>query len=107
MNSLEAKGVITLEAIAPPRYADNNAWPFADASTMPIPFFHWVEPIPVANSKLEAVLPKGSVSWTGIGGYERLWGAFSWYTCVDSMTAIRFRAGSYALSLVEFGSNLE
>ncbi|KAI2601878.1 hypothetical protein GGR54DRAFT_645606 [Hypoxylon sp. NC1633] len=105
MDSPEAKGTITLTSIVPPKNADNNIWPSANGSTMPIPFFHWVEPIPVANAELDAVLNGEHISWTGIGGHERLWGAFSWYTCVDSMTAVRFRAGSYALSLIQFGSN--
>ncbi|KAI6084055.1 hypothetical protein F4821DRAFT_243687 [Hypoxylon rubiginosum] len=106
MNSPEVSGTITLESIAPPRYADNSIWPSPNASTMPIPYFHWVEPIPAANSKLDIILNGKPVSWSGIGGHERLWGAFNWYTCVHAMTAIRFRAGSYAVSLVEFNSNI-
>lgn len=39
-----------------------------------------------------------------MGGHERLWGAFNWYTCLSNMTAVRFLAGPYALAFVGFGS---
>ncbi|KAI0490972.1 hypothetical protein F4859DRAFT_29950 [Xylaria cf. heliscus] len=107
MNSAEEKGRIVMTSVAPPRYADNAIWPSRDASSEAVPYFHWVEPIPVAEASIDATVLGERISWTGMGGHERLWGAFNWFTCIASMTAIRIRAGPFALSLVQFGSNIQ
>lgn len=44
-------------------------------------------------------------TFTGMGGHERLWGAFNWFTYLDSLAAVRLQAGPYALSYNEFGSD--
>ncbi|RYP81368.1 hypothetical protein DL769_002014 [Monosporascus sp. CRB-8-3] len=100
----EAKGVIVMTSVASPRYADNNIWPSESAVLATVPHFYWVEPVPVADLYIEAVIKGESVEWAGMGGHERLWGAFNWYTCLDGMVAIRLRAGPYALSFVQFDS---
>lgn len=115
MDSPQENGKVVLSSVAPPRYADNTIWSAEKEteikdkipSSEPVPYFHWVEPIPVAEARVEATIRGERVSWTGMGGHERLWGAFNWFTCVASMTAVRVRAGPYALSLVQFGSNVE
>jgi hypothetical protein len=72
-----------------------------------VPHFYWVEPVPVAKLSVDAIIEGEQIAWTGMGGHERLWGAFNWYTCLVSMAAVRLHAGPYALSLVEFGSARE
>ncbi|RYO92365.1 hypothetical protein DL766_000333 [Monosporascus sp. MC13-8B] len=104
MDNPEAKGVIVMTSVASPRYADNNIWPSKDAILATVPHFYWVEPVPVADIYIEAVIKGESVKWAGMGGHERLWGAFNWYTCLDGMVAIRLHAGPYALSFVQFDS---
>ncbi|KAI1076753.1 hypothetical protein F5B20DRAFT_309291 [Whalleya microplaca] len=107
MDNPEAKGTIVMTSVAPPRYADANVWPAEDASSLTVPHFYWVEPVPVADLTIDAVLHGETVAWTGMGGHERLWGAFNWYTCLDSMVVVRLRAGPYALSFIDFGSGRE
>ncbi|GAW22506.1 hypothetical protein ANO14919_120430 [Xylariales sp. No.14919] len=106
MDSPEEKGIITMTSVAPPRYADNSVWPSNDGASEAVPYFHWVEPIPVAEASIDAAVLGDRIAWTGMGGHERLWGAFNWFTCVASMTAVRIRAGPFALSLVQFRSNI-
>ncbi|KAI2635286.1 hypothetical protein GGS21DRAFT_74375 [Xylaria nigripes] len=106
MDSPYEKGRIVMNSIARPRYADNAAWPSKDASSEPIPFWHWVEPIPVAEVDFDIAVLGEKVSWTGMGGHERLWNAFNWLTSVASLTAVRLRAGPFALSLVQWGSHI-
>lgn len=104
LDSPDVKGTVIMSAIAPPRYANNFIWPSAEGTTEAVPHFHWVEPMPVANVSFDGIVGGSKVSLVGMGGHERLWSAFSWYTCVSGMTAVRLRAGPYALSLVQFGS---
>ncbi|KAJ3530840.1 hypothetical protein NM208_g9140 [Fusarium decemcellulare] len=107
MDNPEAKGTIAWTSASPPRYADGSAFPdeTEGADLEAVPHFYWVEPVPVSDLILNAEIEGRKVSWTGMGGHERLWGAFNWYTCLSSMIAVRLRLGPFALSLVEFGSN--
>jgi hypothetical protein len=107
MNSPEEKGRIKMTSVTPPRYADNAAWPSRDASSEAVPYFHWVEPIPVAEVQIDATVLGEKIAWAGMGGHERLWSAFNWFTCIASMMAVRMRAGPFALSLVQFGSSVK
>ena len=103
----KTKGSLTLtRSLAPPRFADGGTWPAdsSTASTLTVPHFYWVEPIPVAEAHLDAVVDGRVVKWSGIGGHERLWGAFNWLTCLDSLTLVRLRAGPYALTFLELES---
>ncbi|TGJ78104.1 hypothetical protein E0Z10_g10658 [Xylaria hypoxylon] len=106
MDSPIEKGHIVMTSIAPARYADSTVWPSRDASSVAVPYFHWVEPIPVAEVSINATVLGERISWTGMGGHERLWGAYNWFTCIAGMTAVRIRAGPFALSLVQFESNI-
>jgi len=103
----KTKGTVSFRSIAPPRYADGNVWPSNNASLLTVPHFYWVEPIPVADVTLGAVVEGKPVSWSGIGGHERLWGAFNWFTCLDAMTFVRLKTGPYALTFWDFESWLE
>jgi hypothetical protein len=107
MDNPEAKGTIAWTSVAPPRYADNSVWPEEanEASLEAVPHFYWVEPVPVSDLIIEAEIEGRQVAWTGMGGHERLWGAFNWYTCLSGMIAVRVRAGPLAMSFTEFGSN--
>ena len=103
----EAKGMIVMQSVAPPRYADNTVWPSDNASSMTVPHFYWAEPIPVADTIVEMAIEGSDVKWTGMGGHERLWGAFNWPTCLANLLAVRLHVGPYALSFIEFGSDRE
>ena len=104
----KTKGSLVLtRSLAPPRYADGDTWPSKTASTLTVPHFYWVEPIPVAEARIDAVVDGRTVAWSGIGGHERLWGAFNWLTCLDALTLVRLRAGPYALTFLELTSWLQ
>ncbi|KAK3375571.1 hypothetical protein B0T24DRAFT_525533 [Lasiosphaeria ovina] len=121
MTSPDANISVVMTAVAPPRFANNALWPAAgreprdsdsdsaNATLLTVPHFYWAEPIPVGDVVVDAVVqpwPAATrrVRWAGMGGYERLWGAFNWYTCLAGMVAVRARAGPFALSYVEFAS---
>lgn len=111
----EANLTITMDAVVPPRYANNELWsPFSPSTTVSnatmstVPHFYWVEPVPVAVIKVEGWIQEhGPVEWTGMGGHERLWGAFNWPTCLAGLTAARLKTGPFALSFIEFISARE
>lgn len=105
----EAKLTINMKSMAPPRYPNNEIWspkstpPPSGAST--VPHFYWVEPVPVATVEVSGIIEEhGVVNWSGMGGHERLWGAFNWPTCLSGLTAVRLLTGPYALSFIQFGS---
>lgn len=106
----EAKVTILMQSVAPPRYANNAVWSLAEprpptASLLAVPHFYWAEPVPVAKVMVKGTIQDhGPVAWSGMGGHERLWGAFNWPTCLAGLTAVRLHAGSFALSFIEFGS---
>jgi hypothetical protein len=103
----KAKGVVTFESVAPPRYADGNVWKTENASLLTVRHFYHAQPIPVAEVTVDVVLEGMEVRWAGIGGHERLWAAFNWFTVLSSMHFIRARTGPYALTLLELGSWLD
>ncbi|KAI9147225.1 Diels-Alderase phmD [Paramyrothecium foliicola] len=107
MDNPEAKATVVFNSQSQPRYANNEVWPSRDGSTLTVPHFYWTEPVPVAKVQVYAVIHGKEVAWTGMGGHERLWGAFNWFTCLAGMTAVRILAGPYALSLVGFESARE
>lgn len=106
-NNPEARGTVELKSVAPPRYANNEVWPSRNGSSVTVPHFYWTEPIPVAELQVDAVIYGETIAWSGMGGHERLWGAFNWFTCLRGMTAIRMAVGPFAVSLVEFESARE
>lgn len=105
LDNPEVKGSIDMDSVAPARYADNNIWPSEDASLLTVPHFYWAEPVPVADSTVHLAFEGKEVQWSGMGGHERLWGAFNWPTCLANMLAVRLHVGPYALSFIEFGSD--
>lgn len=107
MDNPEAKGTVVMTSITKPRYANNVQWPSATGELSTVPHFYWAEPVPVADAYMEGVIKGDLVGWSGIGGHERLWGAFNWYTCLEGMTAVRLRVGPYALSFVQFSSGMQ
>ncbi|EOO03341.1 hypothetical protein UCRPA7_1186 [Phaeoacremonium minimum UCRPA7] len=105
----KTKGSLSLtRSLVPPRYADGSTWPPSNqsstASPLTVPHFYWVEPVPVAEAQFDALVEAETVTWSGIGGHERLWGAFNWLTCLDALTLVRLRAGPYALTFLELES---
>ena len=89
-----------------PRYPDGSIYPNAEADTEVIPYFRWIEPIPVSISVVEVQIEGKSFQFAGLGGHERIWTAFNWFTCLRAFSAIRFRAGPYALSHIAWESNV-
>lgn len=87
-------------------------------SLVAVPHFYWVEAIPVAVADFSAVFHGGpdstatsgattTIAWHGMGGHERLWAAFNWYTCLAGMVAVRAQVGPFALSYIEFSSGIQ
>ncbi|KAI0139856.1 hypothetical protein GGR57DRAFT_488416 [Xylariaceae sp. FL1272] len=107
MENPEAKAKVSMRSLAPPRYANNRFWPDEQGDPSAVLHFYWIEPIPVSQLEFEGTIHGKSLSWIGMGGHERLWGAFNWRTCLEGMTAVRLWTGPYALSLVEFMSGRE
>lgn len=113
MDSDEANLNITLRSVTPARYPDGSVWKAStdnglesdeDPSSLTVPYFHWIEPIPAAEATVTGTIEDRSVSWAGVGGHERLWGAFNWRTCLSGLIIVRFRAGPYSLSFWRFDS---
>jgi hypothetical protein len=107
MDAEDAHVTVAMSAVAPPRYANNVIWPAAEGDLRTVPYFYWMEPIPAAEMALLGVIRGQNLSWTGMGGHERLWGAFNWYTLLASLVAVRFHVGPFAFSMVEMVSGLQ
>ncbi|KAK6065744.1 hypothetical protein SCUP234_12419 [Seiridium cupressi] len=107
MNTPEAKVRVDLVSVVRPRYADNSPWPMANASSLTVPHFYWVEPVPAAKLEINAIINGEEINYVGMGGSERLWGAFNWFTCLSHLVAVKFIAGPYALSFLDMGSALQ
>lgn len=107
VQSEDLSGSVILKSAMPARYPDGSSYPNDKASTEVVPLFHWIEPIPVADVHVSLQIEKRPYTWSGLGGHERLWSAFSWFTCLQGMTAIRVKAGPYAATHVSFNSALE
>ncbi|KAI0479859.1 hypothetical protein F4859DRAFT_529979 [Xylaria cf. heliscus] len=103
----EASGVVAMTSAAPPRYADGKAWPSENAELVTVPHFYWTQPVPVATSVVDVVVKGDVASWSGIAGHERLWGAFNWYTCLESLFTARILAGPFAVTFLDLGSGRE
>jgi hypothetical protein len=104
----DLKGNIIMTSKTLPRYADASTWPSGNASSAISPHFHWVEPIPVGEVKVDlTVNGEKDFSWEGLGGHNRLWSPFNWFTCLKAMNAVRMVAGPYSLSYMRFGSRID
>lgn len=104
VRSPKANASIIFKSVAPPRYADASTWPSTNASFEAVPHFSFVEPIPIGEVTLDAVVLGSVVKWSGIGGFQHLWSAFNWYTTLRNMEWVKLRAGPYALTTWLFGS---
>jgi len=107
MQTAQVSGVVSMISAAWPRYPDGRTWPSENSTSEALPYFHVVEPIPAANAHVDLTILGEKFAWDGLGGMERLWGAFSWFTCLQGMNAVRILAGPYALSLLSFTSNIK
>jgi hypothetical protein len=107
LNSKLLKGIVHLNSITKPRFPDGKIWPSEYSSSEALPYFHFVEHIPVGNTDVDLVVEGEKWVWAGIGGSVRLWGAFSWFTCLQGMHIVRATAGPYALTLWDFKSNIK
>ncbi|KAL8704422.1 MAG: hypothetical protein Q9201_002413 [Fulgogasparrea decipioides] len=100
-------GSIVFRSLLPPRYPDGSVYPSAKAETEVIPFFRWIEPIPAGIVEVDVQIEGAPFRFAGVGGHERIWTAFSWFTCLRSFSAIRLLAGPHALSHIAWESNVK
>ena len=107
MDTPDLKGNIFMISRTLPRYADGRTWPSENASTAISPYFHWIEPVPVGDVKVDLTVDKEKFAWEGLGGHNRLWSPFNWFTCLKSMNAVRMMAGPYSLSFMKFTSRIK
>lgn len=103
----DLKGSLLMKSVMPPRYPDGSTYPNTAASTEVVPYFHWIEPIPAADLHIDMEIEGKPYRWSGVGGHERLWTAFSWFTCLQAMTAIRVKTGPFAATHVSFVSAID
>ncbi|KAL9120106.1 MAG: hypothetical protein Q9187_003340 [Circinaria calcarea] len=102
----DLKGNILMNSRTLPRYADASTWPASNATTSISPYFHWVEPVPVGDVKVDLMVKGEKFRFSGLGGHARIWSPFNWYTCLKAMNAVRLMAGPYSLSYMKFTSKL-
>ncbi|KAL2132703.1 hypothetical protein VTI74DRAFT_3466 [Chaetomium olivicolor] len=103
----DLKGSMLLKSVIPPRYPDGSTYPNKDASTEVVPYFRWIEPMPVADVHVDLEIEGKPYKWSGLGGHERLWTPFSWFTSLRGFSAIRVRTGPYAATHLNFMSAIE
>lgn len=123
-----AKGRAVFKSRAMPVTADGHVWPSENASTAPVPYWHWSEPIPGGTVDLDVNIQGKQIQWSGMGGHERFWSAFryvlcfrcarrnkfplmrllvsSWFTCLRGLSSVRAMLGPYVLTYFGFTSNL-
>ncbi|TLS30802.1 hypothetical protein PpBr36_02213 [Pyricularia pennisetigena] len=107
LNSDSLKGTITYKSKALPIAADGHVWPNGNATTEPIRYLHWSEPIPAGTVDFDVEIKGKKVAWKGIGGHERFWTAFSWFTCMTNLQGLRAMPGPYVLSYFRFESGID
>lgn len=100
----DIKGSALMKSVTAPRYPDASVFPRENATTLVVPYFHWIEPIPVGETFVDVEIEGRPYQFRGLGGHERLWTAFSWFTCLSTFSALRVMAGPYALTHVSYGS---
>ncbi|KFY92175.1 hypothetical protein V500_04262 [Pseudogymnoascus sp. VKM F-4518 (FW-2643)] len=100
------KGSFEIESSAPARYPDGSIFPNEEGTTAAAPFFHWVQPIPTGRINVDLSIEGSPYVWTGLGGHERLWSAFSWFTVLEGMNVVRAEVGPYQLTYLAFKSHI-
>ncbi|KAL5355554.1 hypothetical protein BJX96DRAFT_170779 [Aspergillus floccosus] len=106
LDSSTVKGTVVMKSRARPLTADGHVWPAANASTEAVPFYHWAEPIPAGDVDVNVAIKGEPLLFHGMGGHERFWSAFSWFTCLTNLNAVRAMLGPYVLSYFSFTSNI-
>ncbi|KAI1463643.1 uncharacterized protein F4812DRAFT_463471 [Daldinia caldariorum] len=106
MESDTVKGRAVIKSRAQPVAADGNVWPSENATTDPVPYWHWSEPIPGGLVDVDVNIKGEQIVWSGMGGHERFWSAFSWFTCLRNLDAVKAMLGPYVLSYFGFKSNM-
>lgn len=101
------KGTFTLKSFTPPRYPDGSVYPSANATITAAPYFYWAEPIPCGHAETDLTIKDTPFVFSGIGGHERLWVAFSWFTLLEGMKVVRAVLGPYSLTYVAFTSHIK
>ena len=76
MDSDTVKGRAVIRSRSKPVTADGHVWPSENASTAPVPYWHWSEPIPGGDAELDVNIKGKQITWSGMGGHERFWSAF-------------------------------
>ncbi|KAJ4294704.1 hypothetical protein N0V88_004938 [Collariella sp. IMI 366227] len=107
MTAPDLKGSLVMKSLMPARYPDGSTYPNKNAYTDVVPYYRWVEPIPVANTHVDLMIEGKPYKWSGIAGHERLWTAFNWFTCLQALTAIRVRAGPFAATHINWVSAID
>jgi hypothetical protein len=107
VDTSDLKGSLIMRSLIPAHYPDGSVYPNEKASTEVVPYFRWIEPIPAAEVHVDLEIEGKPYTWSGLGGHERLWVAFSWFTCLQGMTAIRVKAGPYAATYTYFKSAID
>jgi hypothetical protein len=107
MKTPQLSGIIAMSSVARPRYPDGKTYPSENSTSEALPHFHFVDPIPAATTDVDLTILGESFAWKGMGGMSRLWGAFSWFTCLQGMQFVRMLAGPYALTMFTFTSNIK
>ncbi|GLI77208.1 hypothetical protein PoHVEF18_005494 [Penicillium ochrochloron] len=99
-------GTFEIHSSAPARYPDGSVYPNEHARTAAAPFFYWVQPIPTGRISVDLIVEGTRVHWKGLGGHERLWCAFSWFTLLEGMNVVRSELGPYQLTYLGFKSHI-
>lgn len=107
METSQYSGVIAMSSVARPRYPDGKTYPSENSTSEALPHFHFVDPIPAAIADVDMVIQGEPFVWKGMGGMTRLFGAFSWFTCLKGMQFIRALVGPYALTMFTFTSKFK
>ncbi|OBR13044.1 hypothetical protein CH63R_05340 [Colletotrichum higginsianum IMI 349063] len=107
LNSDTLQGKIAYHSKSQPRSADGHVWPNANASTQTVRHHHWAQPIVGGNLEFDVEIKGEKVAWTGMGGLERIWTAFSWFTCLTNLQGLRTMLGPYVVSYFRYESLMD
>ena len=108
-NRPDMSGTFSLSAIAKPRYSDGSMWPSDTANHEVSPLLHITEPMPAGDARVSFTLAGASepITWSGIGGHNRIWSSLDWFSIVRGWHNGRARVGPYVISLFEDVSKID
>jgi len=107
METKDFSGIVSFTSLARPRYPDGKTYPSENSTSEAGPHFHFVDPIPAAHIEVDMTIQGETFKWTGIGGMTRLFGAFSWFTCLQAMNFVRTVVGPFVLTMFTFTSKFD